>query len=227
MSITTPIEADSPVSPEVKGPDFRSRGAQFLGDFLADSRPHIGRGIGAVIVASPEFESIALALGTGGVAVGDAADGKFSRYAAEREGRETTPEGARKDDMSDKEWARVLLEAYITRALRDKDWKRAGLLLACKTVIDTRDGIITQLRDEAQELGVDIKAGPWGKRKTGLQNATFTFRNSPAARTELGKKLSDAGQAGATALSLFSGFVTGRKLKKGIKAAKAQTNGHL
>lgn len=202
------------------GTDYLAKAMQFCGDFLADSRPYIGRYIATRILSTPDYQSTGLVIGTGAVGVGDAIDGRASRFAAKREGRETTPNGARKDDKSDKKWARILLEAQLARAVMDKDWKQVALLFICIMTIDTRDGIVTELRDEAQELDVDIKAGPWGKGKTGLQNAIFTSKNSRFARTELGRKINNAGQIGATTLSFFSGIVTTRKLKKGIAEAE-------
>jgi hypothetical protein len=205
-----------------KEPDYLAMGAIFLGNLLTDTRPKIGAAMGAYIVGKSEYQSTGLSVATGAVGAGDAGDGFLIRWGKKRLGLEPDADGARRDDLSDKEWAKEIIEALIVRALLDKDYKLALFLLASKTIIDTRDGIITELRDEAQELEVDVRAGPWGKRKTGLQNGTFTGQTSKQARSKRGRQAFYLAQTGATVLSAFSGFVTGRKLKAGIAKAKAE-----
>lgn len=203
-------------------PDYLAIAAQFFGDFLADTKPTAGNIIRGYIVGKSDYQSTSLSSITGGVGIGDLIDGRAVRFATERLGTETTPDGARKDDLSDKEWAKKMLEAFITRSSLNKDYGLALFLLASKTIIDTRDGIVTELRDKAQELDVDVRAGPWGKRKTGLQNAAFTLQTSKLAQTKRGRKAFYAAQTGATVLSGFAGYITARKLKKGIARAKAE-----
>lgn len=204
------------------GPDYLAQGAIAFGNLLTDVRPKIGRIIGAYIIGKAEYQSTGLSAATGATAAGDAADGFFIRWGKKRLGLEPDPDGARKDDLNDKEWAKRLMEAFIVRALLNKDYKQAIFSYASKVAIDTRDGMITDLRDEAQELGVDVKAGPWGKGKTGLQNLIFTGQTSRRAQTKNGRKAFYISQTGATLLSVFSGYMTGRKLKKGIAKAKRE-----
>lgn len=216
------IEAQ-PANPNETSPDYLAVGAIFLGNLLTDTRPKIGAAIGAYVMGKSDYQSTGLSATAGGVGAGDAGDGFLVRWGKRRLGLEPTSDGARKDDLNDKEWAKKILEGFLVRALLDKDYKLSVFLFASKTVIDARDDIITGLRDEAQELDVDVKAGSWGKRKTGLQNAAFTVQTGRFARTKKGRKSFYAIQGGATLLSGFSGYVTGRKLKKGINEAKAES----
>ena len=205
-------------------PDYLAKGAIAFGNLLTDTRPKLGRIIGAYIIGKADYQSTALSAATGTVAAGDAGDGFFIRWGKKRLGLEPDPDGARKDDINDKEWAKRLLEAFIVRALLSKDYKQALFLFASKVAIDTRDGIITDLRDEAQQLDVDVKAGPWGKGKTGLQNLVFTGQTGRGAKTKNGRKAFFISQTAATLLSGFSGYKTGRKLKKGIAKARREQN---
>ncbi|HYF96788.1 MAG TPA: hypothetical protein VD947_01980 [Patescibacteria group bacterium] len=200
-------------------PDFLSRSAQFIGKSLCYTRPKCGRLIGMQFVSNPGERNLELAAATGAVGVGDKGDGIATRYAAKREGRETTAEGAREDIEADQKWTKIMLEAQIAEAFLLKDYKRAALLLACSAVMQARDGIVDEVRDQAEEIGVDAKANWFGKIKTGLNNTLFTFEASPYSQTKTGRKISNSGRVAVAGVSAISGGLTVQRLKKGIAEA--------
>jgi phosphatidylglycerophosphate synthase len=156
------------------------------------------------------------------VSLGDAGDGRGVRWAAERRGEETTPEGARDDERTDKEAARKILSAMAIRAFMNRDIKFGAFLTASLALIMGRDTLVTYKRDEAQALDIDIKATGMGKAKTGIQNLAFTTQTNPIARTKYGRKAVYLLQATADVLSVVSGVKTYRRLNKAIKEAKSK-----
>lgn len=218
---------NGPTNPEIvelkkPGDDLLTKTVDFVSKLVTNTRPNQADVIAGKIIHSPDYQSLDLSAVMAGVSLGDAGDGRGVRWAAARRGEETTPEGARDDEKTDKEAARKILSAMAIRAFMNRDMKFGAFLTASLALIMGRDTLVTQKRDEAQALDIDIKATGLGKAKTGVQNLTFTTQTNPVARTKYGRRAVYLMQATADVLSAVSGVKTYRRLNKAIKEAKAQ-----
>lgn len=184
---------------------FLGKSFQRAADYLCEKRPHQADKIAEEILTKQNYHSWKLAGKVAMYATLDLVDGKFARWAARLEKRDTTFEGARADDLADKKWTHKILGAIASRALMDGEVAYGGFLAYKKKKVQERDEKVGEKRDEAQALGIDPRAKSSGKDKTLKQNETLIFMVSPLAKSFLGKVVAAGLQHNATKLSEQSG----------------------
>lgn len=82
--------------------------------------------------------------------------------------KETRADGARRDQIKDKDWANATTDGLLERAIEEDDL--FGIVAAGITRISTRhrDRMMAKVRAQGEREGIDVKAKFWGKLKTGL-----------------------------------------------------------
>lgn len=205
-----------------QGNDFLAKGALKVADALCDIRPTQARAVASEITTNSDYYSWKLAGTVAVIASLDKVDGMLARWASNRLGIPTTPEGAEKDQLNDKKWTHTMLGALAARAFMNGEKTYGSFVLANQAMIKRRDQKVTQKRKEAEALGVDAKAQKAGKAKTFMQNLTLTAMTSPLAKNKWSRKaLVYPMQLASTGLSVYSGRKLIKSLDRGIAAAKS------
>jgi phosphatidylglycerophosphate synthase len=212
----------SPAAEGPSRPDLLKAGVLQAGaNFLCAIRPFQAADIAKDVVKKEEYRSWLVA-GKFAVAVAfDVLDGIMARKAAELRQGETTPTGARLDELADKSLTHIVLGAIATRAGMDGDTRYQSFILKNQKTIVQRDIRVTKKRNEAQALNVEVKAQKSGKKKTRRQNAAIFVMLSPLAKTKAGRFTAKRLQKQSTRLALESEEIYNADFNEGIKRAKA------
>lgn len=190
-------------------------------NFLCAIRPFQAGDIANDVVQKKDYQTWQVA-GKFAVAVAfDVLDGIMARKAAKLRGGETTPTGARLDELADKSLTHVVLGAIALRAGMDGDVKYQQFVVENQSAIARRDIRVTRKRNEAQALNVEVKAQASGKQKTRRQNAAIYMMLSPIMKSRFGRFAARRVQKQATRLALESEVIYMQDFDAGIARARA------
>lgn len=200
------------------------RSLQIGANILCAIRPFQAADLAKDITTKEEYRTWRTA-GKFAVAVAfDVLDGFMARKGAQLRQEETTPAGARLDEIADKSLTHIVLGAIATRAGMDGDSKYQSFILKNQRIIAGRDRRVTKKRNEAQKLKVEIKAQKSGKKKTRRQNAAIFMMLSPMMKTRSGRFVAKRLQKQATRLALESEEIYMADFEEGIAKARAEKN---
>ena len=219
----------APNQPPETAPDGPSRLDLFKAGILQTGanalcaiRPFQAADIAKDVVNKEEYRTWWVA-GKFAVAVAfDVLDGVMARKAAELRQGETTPTGARLDELADKSLTHITLGAIAIRAGLDGDLKYQKFILENQKTIAQRDIRVTKKRNEAQALKVEVKAQKSGKKKTRRQNMAIFMMLSPIMRKRTGRAAAKQVQKQSTRLALESEAIYMADFDEGIARAKSE-----
>ncbi len=180
----------------------------------------------AYTVKHPEYQSWAFGGLMGGLQATDKLDGYLGREGSAILGEDTTPEGARLDQQSDKTLMHATLGGLALREMMNSTYG-LGLFYATNQVVaGIRDWRVNRWRNIGDEHGIDTKARPYGKWKTAVYGAALTAATSPLVHMEVdgvpvGEYAVGAGLATGTALAIVSGIDNVRNIRRQLPSPAA------
>lgn len=209
-------------APQLQPPtDYLAKGALWAANIISSYRVKQSVSVHKEIAENPHYQSWKLAGKVALTGALDWFDGKLSRFAARREGRETTAFGAALDELTDKAFTHGVLSGIVKREYLNQNYAYSSFLAVNQVIIAGRDVAVTQKRFAVRKLDVDTKAQPLGKYKTGLQNLNLALMCSPLTKGNKGKMAACAIQGFSTGLSLTSGISYFRSFNAAAEKARS------
>lgn len=189
-------------------------------DGLSIFRAIAGPALGYYISTRRNFRKKPVAGAIAIISTTDFLDGRLAKKAHAIDPSQKKPRGAWLDQMADKAFVHGILGGFIVRSAKEGSAGKAAFLATNEVIQFGRDAIVTNMRKQAQERGINTSARQLGRLKTSITLAALTAYTLTCSSKECGQRQETAALAGigiSTGLAIASGIALVHELQDEIE----------